>query len=222
MAERGPGRVLFGRDTSRLLVAVVAIEVLLLEGCPRSTGALDGTLEIGEVADTERLVLTRADQARMRKPHSAAHYKELMGLRRSNFLLLLLLMMELSYLCFGAFMFCSFERPGELERRLHLKMFRAAFLKNFTCLTGERNIIVIVIVHLCYRPARRLICCLPCCPLGKAANLKPAALDVLEEYNEPDRGPQTFLAPVVAQVSVQTSNAQERLFDLKTAAMSSP
>ncbi|CAN7999522.1 unnamed protein product, partial [Ixodes hexagonus] len=117
---------------------------------------LDGTLEIGEVADTQRLVLTRGSAtderlAIMRKHHSAAaHYKELMGFRRSNFLLLLLIMMELSYLCFGAFMFCSFERPGEMERRLHLKMFRAAFLRNYTCLTDEaleRFIVEIVRAH---------------------------------------------------------------------------
>lgn len=98
-------------------------------------------LEIGQVADTQRLVITQVESnLLLAKRRTAAHYKQLMGIRRSNFLLVLLLMMQLSYLCFGAFMFCSFERPGELERRLHLKLFRSAFLRNYTCLNGEPNI----------------------------------------------------------------------------------
>lgn len=77
----------------------------------------------------------------------AAHYRMLMGFRRSNFLLGLLFLMLLSYLCFGAFMFCSFERPGELERRRTLKSFRAAFLRENPCLTDEalENFIVEIV-----------------------------------------------------------------------------
>ncbi|KAL3231991.1 hypothetical protein MRX96_023078 [Rhipicephalus microplus] len=111
---------------------------------------MDRNLEIGGgemmmVTDTQKLVLPQSTESLV-KPigyasgggnDKSAHYKRLMGMRRSNFLLVLLVLMQMSYLCFGAFMFCSFEGPGEQELRRHLKMFRAAFLRNFSCLNDE-------------------------------------------------------------------------------------
>ncbi|KAH9376156.1 hypothetical protein HPB48_017148 [Haemaphysalis longicornis] len=100
--------------------------------------------EMMMVTDTQKLVLPQSTESLV-KPGAyngggggkSAHYKRLMGIRRSNFLLVLLVLMQISYLCFGAFMFCSFEGPGEQELRRHLKMFRAAFLRNYSCLNGE-------------------------------------------------------------------------------------
>lgn len=105
---------------------------------------MDRNLDIGGgemmmVTDTQKLVLPQSTESLV-KPigggGKSAHYKRLMGMRRSNFLLVLLVLMQMSYLCFGAFMFCSFEGPGEQELRRHLKTFRAAFLRNFSCLNG--------------------------------------------------------------------------------------
>ncbi|KAH6926241.1 hypothetical protein HPB50_015916 [Hyalomma asiaticum] len=110
---------------------------------------MDRNLDIGGgemmmVTDTQKLVLPQSTESLV-KPiggggnGKSAHYKRLMGMRRSNFLLVLLVLMQMSYLCFGAFMFCSFEGPGEQELRRHLKTFRAAFLRNFSCLNGTHG-----------------------------------------------------------------------------------
>ncbi|KAK8763671.1 hypothetical protein V5799_033723 [Amblyomma americanum] len=109
---------------------------------------MDRNLEIGGgemmmVTDTQKLVLPQSTESLVRPvaygggDGKSAHYKRVLGVRRSNFLLVLLVLMEMSFLCFGAFMFCSFEGPGEQELRRHLKMFRAAFLRNYSCLNGE-------------------------------------------------------------------------------------